>query len=59
MLIYMKLIVTFIIFAGIVYYFNLDITILVEKSGAPQWFEKKGYVTKSPAFATSTVLQTP
>lgn len=50
----MKLIISFIIFAAVVYYFNLDIINLVEKSGAPEWLAKKGYVTKSPLVASST-----
>ena len=50
----MKLIISFIIFAGIVYYFNLDIINLVEKSGAPEWLAKHGYMTKSPSVASST-----
>ena len=54
-----KFIIAFIIFAGLVYYYNLDIIALVDKSGAPEWLAKKGYTVKSgsstPITATTTI----
>ena len=47
-----RLIITFIIFAGVVYYYNIDIIRLVERSGAPEWLAKKGFTTKSPSDVT-------
>ena len=47
-----KLLATFVAFAGLVYYYNLDIIALVEKSGAPEWLAKKGYNVKSDATAS-------
>lgn len=44
-----KLVITLIIIAGVVYYYNLDIIRLVEKSGIPEWLEKEGFVTKNSA----------
>ncbi len=53
-----KLIIAFVFFAGLVYYYNLDIIALVDKSGAPEWLAKKGYTVKnstsSPASSSAT-----
>ena len=50
------------VFAGLVYYFNVDLIALVDKSGAPAWFQKHGYVVRSEALlpapqSTSTPVQ--
>lgn len=50
-----KLIIAFVFFAGLVYYYNLDIIALVDKSGAPEWLAKKGYTVKN---STSTPVST-
>ncbi|KKU78865.1 MAG: hypothetical protein UY04_C0024G0003 [Parcubacteria group bacterium GW2011_GWA2_47_7] len=57
-----KLLLTFMVFAGLVYYFNVDLIALVDKSGAPAWFQKHGYVVRSEALlpapqSTSTPVQ--
>lgn len=47
-----KYLIAFAIFAGVIYYYNLDIIALVDKSGAPEWLAKKGYNVKN---STTTV----
>ena len=42
-----KLLITFTLFAGLVYYYNLDLIALIDKSGAPEWLAKKGYNVKN------------
>ena len=49
-----KMIISFIIFAGVIYYYNIDIIRLVEKSGAPEWLAKKGFVTKNPSVVSTS-----
>ena len=55
-----KLAITFIIFAGFIYYYDVDVKRLVEKSGAPQWLESRGYkakhdtATNTPTASTET-----
>ena len=52
-----RLIITFIIFAGVVYYYNIDIIRLVERSGAPEWLAKKGFSTKRHSAVTNTAQE--
>ncbi len=42
----MKLILLFALFSGVVYYYDLDIKSIVERSGAPSWLEARGYTIK-------------
>lgn len=49
-----RLLVTFMLFAGIVYYFNVDIIALVEKSGVPNWFQEQEKIILIEPDATST-----
>lgn len=37
-----RIIVTFMVFAGLAYYFNVDVRVLVEQSGVPEWLSSKG-----------------
>jgi hypothetical protein len=41
-----KIFIAFALFAGIVYYYDIDVMALVDKSGAPQWLEEHGYRAK-------------
>ncbi len=49
-----KLIITFVIFAGVIYYYNLDLIALVNRSGVPQWLVEHGYSIHKEV-ATSTL----
>lgn len=54
-----KVVISFILFAGIIYYFNVDIMALIDKSGAPEWLLEHGYRVKNEQTinsATSTAL---
>ncbi len=49
-----KYVIAFVIFSGIIYYYNVDLISLVDKSGIPTWLEEKGYkVRKDTATSTS------
>jgi hypothetical protein len=41
-----KLAIMFALFSGFVYYYDIDVRRLVDRSGAPQWLEAKGYPIK-------------
>ncbi len=49
-----KILIAFALFAGVVYYYDVDVRALVEKSGAPKWLEEHGYSVKRET-STSTV----
>lgn len=55
-----RIIIAFLIIAGVSYYFDIDIRALVDKSGVPQWLaehgipSKDGGATTTPTAATST-----
>ncbi len=49
-----KTLIGFVIFAGVVYYYDIDVMKLVERSGAPQWLQEHGYVTKHVDKAASS-----
>jgi|GEM_PF-2492757 len=53
-----KLILAFALFAGLVYYYNVDIIALVDKSGAPEWLAKKGYNVKVTSTSTPSTVST-
>ena len=38
----LRIIVTFCLFAGLAYYFNIDVRKVVEESGAPTWLAGHG-----------------
>lgn len=37
-----RILITFALFAGIAYYYNIDVRAIVDKSGAPQWLAAHG-----------------
>ena len=49
-----KFIVGLIIFAGIVYYYNIDVRKTVDATGIPTWLEERGYTTSSSDSSTTT-----
>lgn len=49
-----KLLIAFVIFAGVIYYYNLDLIALVNRSGIPVWLVEHGYSIHKEA-ATSTL----
>ena len=49
-----RIIFTFIIFAGLAYYFNIDVRTVVDKSGAPAWLTAHGITTEHVTSSTST-----
>ncbi len=52
-----KTLIAFVIFAGIVYYYNVDIFALVDKSGVPQWLEDHGYRAKHSDVTPTTTAE--
>ncbi len=50
----LRIIVTFCLFAGLAYYFNIDVRQVVEESGVPTWLEAHGIGTAAPTGTTST-----
>lgn len=52
-----RILIAFVIFAGLAYYFNIDVRNLVDKSGVPTWLTEHGIktsATSSSVTATST-----
>jgi len=49
-----RFIVGFILFAGFVYYFNIDVRATVDKTGIPVWLSQHGFPTNSTQVATSS-----
>ena len=49
-----RFIVGFILFAGFVYYFNIDVRATVDKTGIPVWLSQHGFPTNSTQAATSS-----
>ncbi len=45
-----RILFAFVIFAGLAYYFNIDVRSVVDKSGVPAWLAEHGIKTS----ATST-----
>lgn len=50
----LRIIATFCLFAGLAYYFNIDVRQVVEESGVPTWLEAHGIGTAAPTGTTST-----
>jgi hypothetical protein len=40
-----RIFITFALFAGIAYYYNIDVRAIVDKSGAPEWLAAHGIAT--------------
>lgn len=53
-----RFIVGFILFAGIVYYFNIDVRATVDKTGIPVWLAEHGFSTNAAQSATSSTIAT-
>ncbi len=49
-----RILFAFVIFAGLAYYFNIDVRALVDKSGVPAWLTSRGIPTSATSTATST-----
>lgn len=53
-----RIIFFFILFAGLAYYFNIDVRALVDRSGAPTWLSAHGITTQhASTTATSRTVQ--
>ncbi len=50
----MRIIFAFILFAGLAYYFNVDVRAVVDKSGVPAWLSSHGISTSSTTTAATT-----
>jgi hypothetical protein len=56
-----RFIVGFVLFAGFVYYFNIDVRATVDKTGLPVWLSQHGFPTnadKTASSSTSTIAIT-
>ena len=49
-----RIIFSFILFAGLAYYFNVDLRAVVDKSGVPTWLSAHGIPTGATTTATTT-----
>lgn len=49
-----RIIIAFILFAGLAYYYNVDVRALVDKSGVPTWLSEHGYSIRHDAATTTT-----
>ena len=49
-----RFLVGFVLFAGIVYYFNIDVRATVDKTGIPVWLSLHGFPINSAQIATSS-----
>ena len=52
-----RILIAFVIFAGLAYYFNIDVRTVVDKSGVPAWLTEHGVktsATSSSVAATNT-----
>ena len=49
-----RIIIAFILFAGLAYYFNIDVRTVVDHSGVPTWLSAHGIAPTSTSTATST-----
>ncbi len=49
---------TFILFAALAYYFNIDVRSVVDKSGAPEWLAAHGIAPKQGTAAVSAEATT-
>lgn len=48
-----RIIVTFMLFAGIAYYYNIDVRTVVDKSGIPEWLTAHGIAPQKEAASTT------
>ena len=49
-----RIIFAFVLFAGLAYYYNVDVRSVVDKSGVPTWLASKGISTSATTTATSS-----
>ncbi len=49
-----RLIISFILIAGLAYYFNIDVRKIVDQSGVPQWLTAHGIPIHPSATSTAT-----
>ena len=50
-----RILIAFVIFAGLAYYFNIDVRTVVDKSGVPTWLAEHGIKTNA---ASSSIAAT-
>jgi hypothetical protein len=55
----LRIIVTFCLFAGLAYYFNIDVRKVVEESGVPAWLESRGIMENPNAVVPSATSSIP
>ena len=53
-----RILIAFVIFAGLAYYFNIDVRTVVDKSGVPTWLAAHGIPT-SEASSTLAAASVP
>jgi len=52
-----RILITFLLFAGLAYYFNVDVRVLVDKSGVPKWLSSHGIGTNSASTTDSSQIE--
>ena len=48
-----RILIAFVIFAGLAYYFNIDVRTVVDKSGVPAWLAEHGVKTSATSSSVS------
>lgn len=48
-----RIFVTFMLFAGIAYYYNIDVRAVVDKSGVPEWLSAHGIAPQKTISSTT------
>ncbi len=49
-----RILFAFVLFAGLAYYYNVDVRAVVDKSGVPTWLTSHGISTSATTTATSS-----
>ena len=49
-----RILIAFVIFAGLAYYFNIDVRTVVDKSGVPTWLAEHGIKTSATSSSGAT-----
>ena len=49
-----RIVLAFVLFAGLAYYFNVDVRALVDRSGVPTWLSEHGISVTRDSSSTST-----
>ena len=51
-----RITITFLLFAALAYYFNIDVRAIVDKSGVPEWLTAHGIQTTASSTASTTPI---